>query len=164
MRLVSWPSHSLAASILMATVRNLWLGGHSRLGLAVALVITGGSVASTVTLNVQVDVLPNMSAAVTVTAVVPTGKVLPDGGCTVTTGAPSQSSIADASKLYTTPSEPAHVMVVSVGHTISGAVVSGSNTGSAGRNVEPRLASRSVFHCASVAESCVRYAWFGVVP
>jgi hypothetical protein len=48
----------------------------------------------TVTLNVHVAVLPDVSVAVQVTVVVPSGKQLPDGGVQVTT-TPGQLSVAD---------------------------------------------------------------------
>ena len=47
-------------------------------------VIEGGCVSCTVTVKPQVAVLPDVSIAVAVTAVVPFGNVEPDGGLTAT--------------------------------------------------------------------------------
>jgi hypothetical protein len=56
-------------------------------------VITGFSVSLTVTVKVQVAVLPELSVAVQVTVVVPLGKVEPEGGLQ-TTVTPGQLSAA----------------------------------------------------------------------
>ena len=58
-------------------------------------VITGFSVSLTVTVNVQLAVLPDASVAVLVTVVVPFGKVEPEGGL-LTTVTPGQLSVAVA--------------------------------------------------------------------
>jgi hypothetical protein len=55
--------------------------------------ICGGVASTTVTVNVQVELLPIASVAVAVTIVVPTGKVEPEGGFTVTI-TPGQLSVA----------------------------------------------------------------------
>ena len=55
--------------------------------------ITGFSVSLTVTVNVQLAVLPAASVAVLVTVVVPFGKVEPEGGL-LTTVTPGQLSVA----------------------------------------------------------------------
>ena len=47
-------------------------------------VITGSSLSVTVTVNVQVDVLPAASVAVDVTEVVPIGKIVPEAGVELT--------------------------------------------------------------------------------
>jgi hypothetical protein len=65
-------------------------------------VIAGGCASFTVTVNVQVAVLPAASVAVDVTVVVPTGKKLPDAG-TLTTVTPGQLSLAVTLKLTTAP-------------------------------------------------------------
>jgi hypothetical protein len=44
-------------------------------------------VSRAVTVNVFCETMPDASVAVTVTSVVPTGNVLPDGGFTLTVGA-----------------------------------------------------------------------------
>jgi len=51
-------------------------------------VITGACVSFTVTVKVQVALLPQASVAVTYTLVVPTGNVLPDAGIDVMVTAP----------------------------------------------------------------------------
>lgn len=53
---------------------------------------TGSSSSVTITLNIQLDMLPAASVAVTVTGVVPNGKVEPDGGLAVEV-APGQASV-----------------------------------------------------------------------
>ncbi len=63
-------------------------------------VITGFSVSATVTVNEQVDVLPDASVAVLVTVVVPFGNVEPDAGLE-TTVTPGQLSVAVTLKLTT---------------------------------------------------------------
>jgi len=65
-------------------------------------VIVGGCVSFTVTVNVQVAVLPTASVAVDVTVVVPTGKKLPDAGV-LTTVTPGQLSLAVTLKVTTAP-------------------------------------------------------------
>jgi hypothetical protein len=56
-------------------------------------VIFGGSVSLTVTVNVQLVVLPEASVATLVTVVVPLGKLVPDAGV-VATVTPGQLSLA----------------------------------------------------------------------
>ncbi len=63
-------------------------------------VITGFSVSVTVTVNEQVDVLPDASVAVLVTVVVPFGNVEPDAGLE-TTVTPGQLSVAVTLKFTT---------------------------------------------------------------
>ena len=55
--------------------------------------MTGFSVSLTVTVKVQLAVLPDASVAVLVTVVVPFGKVEPEGGL-LTTVTPGQLSLA----------------------------------------------------------------------
>jgi hypothetical protein len=58
--------------------------------------VTVGSMSSvTVTVKVQVPVLPDPSVAVHVTVVVPTGKLVPDAGTHMTVASPVQASFAD---------------------------------------------------------------------
>jgi hypothetical protein len=58
---------------------------------------------STVTVNDALLVLPEKSVAVTITVVVPTGKVLPEGGFALTMGAGSTTSVAVTTKVTTAP-------------------------------------------------------------
>jgi hypothetical protein len=58
--------------------------------------ISGSSVSSTVTVNVQLEELPDASVAVTVTVAVPTGKNEPLGGLNVRLSS-SQLSVAEVS-------------------------------------------------------------------
>lgn len=55
--------------------------------------MVGACVSFTVTVNVQVFVLPDASLAVTMTVVMPIGKKLPDAGLLVTV-TPGQLSVA----------------------------------------------------------------------
>ena len=55
--------------------------------------ICGGVVSTTVTVNVQVEMLPAASVATAVTVVVPTGKTDPEGGFTANI-MPGQLSVA----------------------------------------------------------------------
>jgi hypothetical protein len=54
-------------------------------------VTVGAMTSLTVTVNVQVPVLPDASVAVQVTVVVPTGKLEPDAGAHMTVGVPQLS-------------------------------------------------------------------------
>jgi hypothetical protein len=74
--------------------------------------MVGGCVSrATVTLNVQVVRLVQLSVAVQVTVVVPSGKVLPDGGKQVTATLVSALSVADGKGHDTT------AVVVAVPHS-----------------------------------------------
>ena len=99
---------------------------------AVALVVilagqvsTGGSVSFTVTVKLQVELLPQPSVAVTVTVVVPTGKVLPDAGTAVIVTAPVQFSVAVGVKLTAAPQIPGVLLtVILAGQVSTGGVLS----------------------------------------
>ena len=89
--------------------------------------IVGAVLSTTVTVNVQVEVLPAASVAVATTVVFPTGKKLPDVGKYVIVGVPAQSSVAVAllSKFTTAPHWPASLLAVTLpAHTIVGGVAS----------------------------------------
>jgi hypothetical protein len=73
-----------------------WFGGQSTAGDALRLVMTGAVVSRTVTVKLPEAVLPAASWALAFTVVVPSGKVLPEAGLSVTTTAPSVSSVAEA--------------------------------------------------------------------
>jgi hypothetical protein len=62
--------------------------------IAAGHVISGASVSTTVTVNIQTETLPEASTAVPVTVVVPFGNVEPEGGLTVSV-TPGQLSVAD---------------------------------------------------------------------
>jgi len=75
--------------------------------------MVGGCTSFTVTVNVQLAVLPAASVAVAVTVVVPTGKVLPDAG-TVVTVTPGQLSLADGSANVTTAPQVPGVLLTEI--------------------------------------------------
>jgi hypothetical protein len=64
----------------------VWFGGQSVEGLAETLVIAGGSVSVTVTVNEHVAEYPIPFVAEQLTVVVPTGNADPDDGVHVTVG------------------------------------------------------------------------------
>jgi len=87
-------------------------------------VITGGCVSTTVTVKLQVAVLPDASVAVAITVVVPFGKFVPDGG-PETTLTPGQLSNAVTLKFTTAEHCPAVAgAVIFAGHIIAGFCVS----------------------------------------
>ena len=57
-------------------------------------IITGSSLSLTVTVNVAVYGVPELSVAVTVTVVVPIGNAVPDGGKDESEATPSLSPIS----------------------------------------------------------------------
>ena len=75
----------------------------------------------TVTVKVQVAVLPEASVAVQVTVVVPAGKQLPEGGLQTTT-TPGQLSLAVVVKLTTTQGS---VTLTVTAVTLAGQVIEG---------------------------------------
>jgi hypothetical protein len=87
-------------------------------------VVTGGCVSLTVTVNEQLDELPDGSVAVHVTVVVPTANVDPLAGThTVVTGA--QLSVTVGANVTTAPHTPVSLLCAMLaGHVITGAVVS----------------------------------------
>jgi hypothetical protein len=58
------------------------------------VVITGGRLSITVTVKVQVELLPHASVAVEVTVVTPIGKAKPEAGLLIMVTAPAQLSVA----------------------------------------------------------------------
>ena len=87
-------------------------------------VIEGGCVSLTVTVKLQVAVLPDASVAVAVTVVVPFGKFVPEGGL-VTTLTPGQLSDAVTLKVTTLEHCPVAVVVtILAGQATVGACVS----------------------------------------
>jgi hypothetical protein len=87
-------------------------------------VITGSSTSFTVTLNVQVAVLPDASVAVQVTVEVPVGKALPEAGLQLVV-TPGQLSVADAVNETAAVHNPGSVLAVMFeGHVIAGASLS----------------------------------------
>jgi len=93
---------------------------------SVGQVTAGWVVSSTVTSKVHCEELPEASVAVTVTVVVPSAKMLPDGGVDTMAGAGSQTSVAVGVKLTTAPAGLAHSAVTSAGHVTKGGSVSGA--------------------------------------
>jgi hypothetical protein len=86
-------------------------------------VIIGGCVSRTVTVKVQIEVLPAASVAVTVTVVVPE-KAVPDGGL-ATTCTPGQLSVAEKLNVTTAEHIPgAAGTVMLAGHITAGGCVS----------------------------------------
>jgi len=79
---------------------------------------------STVTLKLPLVVLLALSVAEQLTDVVPTGKVLPEGGTQVTGSEPSITSVAVAVKVTTAPDGPVAVVVMSAGSVRMGAPLS----------------------------------------
>ena len=71
------------------------------------LPMTGASVSFTVTVKVEVEVLPEASVAVEVTVVTPIGKVLPEAGLDTTLTPGQLSDAAGAAKVTTAPHTPA---------------------------------------------------------
>src|ERR1051326_4330046 len=69
----------------MVTLTNLWFGGHKIDLLAPTVVIDGGSVSLTMISKLQLARLVPPSDTAASTSLVPTGKVEPEAGSTVTT-------------------------------------------------------------------------------
>jgi hypothetical protein len=87
-------------------------------------VITGGCTSLTVTVKVQVAVLPVASVAVEVTVVVPTGKNEPEAG-TAATVTPGQLSVAFTAKFTTAPHWLGSLLtVIFAGQVITGGCTS----------------------------------------
>src|SRR5947207_1824470 len=78
------------AQSLSLKSRRSWHGGHICPHGRVTL-MTGGMVATTHTWKLQLEVLPEVSLAVQVSLVQPSGKLVPDGGEQVTTATPQLS-------------------------------------------------------------------------
>ena len=78
----------------------------------------------TVTVKLQLELLPEASVAVQVTVVEPFGNTEPDGGLHTTPGFGSQLSDAVAVNVDTAPLGPAQSAVWVVGHVIVGGVLS----------------------------------------
>jgi hypothetical protein len=96
---------------------------HSRVRLA-GQERTGGSEAWTVTWKLHDELLPAPSVAVQFTVVVPSPKLVPDGGVQEMAGLGSQASVAVAVKFVVAPPLPVQASVRSAGQVISGAWVS----------------------------------------
>ena len=77
---------------------------------------------TTVTLKVQLLVLPQASVATQVTSVVPIGNTEPDTGVVTTETSPGQLSVACAEKFTTVPLVLVAVTSMSAGHWIEGGV------------------------------------------
>jgi hypothetical protein len=77
----------------------------------------------TVTVKLQLDVLPAASVAVDITVVLPTGKTEPDAGL-LTAVALEQLSLAVTVKLTTAPEPELALTVMLAGQLIAGAVLS----------------------------------------
>jgi hypothetical protein len=88
----------------------------------------GSSVSFTVTLKLQVPVLPDASVAVTVTEVVPTSKKEPLPG-TAEAVSPGQLSLDEKSKNTTAPQTPASLpTVMLIGQVGTGSMLSSTIT------------------------------------
>src|SRR5437763_472906 len=72
----------------------------------------------TVTWNVQVAELPQLSLAVQVTIVVPIGNVLPEGGLQTTVGVASHPPEAAGLYVTTAPAGPVALTVMSAGQVM----------------------------------------------
>jgi len=85
--------------------------------------ITGNWPSLTVTVNEQVELLPQASVAVAVTVVVPRANTDPDAGRVVMVTAPPQLSVAFTVKFTTALQEPiGELTVMLAGQVITGAV------------------------------------------
>jgi hypothetical protein len=86
-------------------------------------VMAGGSQSFTVTVNVHVAVFPDVSVAVHVTVVTPTGKAVPDAGTQLTLA--EQLSVTVATNVCTELHNPVSLQTVMLpGHVITGSSVS----------------------------------------
>src|SRR5688572_6091648 len=80
-----------------------------------------GCVSSTVTKNVQLFVLPELSVTVQVTGVTPVAKKEPEAGSQTTLATPQLSSTAGSSNVTMAPPSPSPAMVkTSLGQVIVG--------------------------------------------
>ena len=93
-------------------------------GATVGQVIVRGVVSATVTVKLQLELLPEASVAVQVTTVDPFGNTEPDGGLHATLGFASQLSLGVAANVATAPAGPAHSNVLDGGKMIVGGVLS----------------------------------------
>jgi hypothetical protein len=115
----AFTSNDAAASHSPGPLLVTMFGGHVR---------RGASMSSIITRNTQLDSLPLGSRAVQVTAFVPLGKELPDGG-TQDAGSTPQLSAAVAEKIATAPQRPgAALSVMSGGQEIAGLSASSTST------------------------------------
>src|SRR5205814_8120083 len=103
---VAAPAHSLRA--LLLKVPGAWPEPVHSPVLRAGALTTGMVVSLTVTLKEAVSVLPLPSAAVQVTVVAPSGKLLPEAGTQVTETVPAQPSRALALKVTAAWPEPVH--------------------------------------------------------
>ena len=87
-------------------------------------VITGGCPSFTVTVNVQVDVLPQTSVAVEVTVVTPTGNAKPEAGLLTTLTTPLQLSVAVTAAILGAGTVAAQLTVTAAGQVMDGACTS----------------------------------------
>lgn len=84
----------------------------------------GSVVSCTVTLKLPVAVLPRVSDAEQLTAVVPIAKVLPEAGEQVTETGPSTASFAVGEKVTIAPEDPVASTIILAGRLNTGGVVS----------------------------------------
>jgi len=102
------------------TGTSLWLGGESTFGVALTLVMVGGVVSATVTLDAQAALmLPEESVASHEIAVVPSGNAEPDGGVQAVV-TPGQLSAPGAVKVADAPPGPVHSTVTGAGQVTLG--------------------------------------------
>ena len=115
--------HVYVTTLVAVTLKTALLPEQTVL-LVGAVVITGNWPSLTVTVNVQVDVLPEASVAVDVTVVVPRLKTLPEAGV-LTTVVPGQLSVAVTVNGTVAVQDPIGVdTVMFAGQVITGAWVS----------------------------------------
>src|SRR5207245_1440374 len=141
-----WPSTRSLALAENGTAAPAALVASATMG--AGTVSAGGVVSTTVRLNEPDPRLPWASLDEQCTAVVPSGKVLPDAGSHETTVAPSTRSFALARKLTLAPVGPVASRESAAGRFSVGGVVS--------RTMTSKLAWPTL-PCASVAEqlTCV---------
>ena len=107
---------------MMAVTLNTAVVPTHTVLLAGCAVITGNCTSFTVTVKVQVAVIPQASVAMDVTVVVPIGNTEPDAGALTTVTAP-QLSVAVTVKFTTAVQEPTGVKtVILAGQVITGGV------------------------------------------
>ena len=101
----------------------------------VGQVRTGGVVSRTVTVKVAVLVTPKASTATQVTVLVPSGKVLPEGGVQVTGTSGWQTLVAVTLKVATAPLGPVASITWLVAPRMVGGLASGTSGGNRGVNL-----------------------------
>src|SRR6185436_4825468 len=116
---------SLAEAVKLATVPAALVASIIILA---GQVTVGGVVSWTLTVKVQVPVLPWASVEEQVTVVVPIAKVLALAGEQVTASVPSTMSLAEAVKLATVPAALVASIIILAGQVTVGGVVSSTLT------------------------------------